>query len=99
MIKQDKGLRGVRGVERRARAFEARRYVAAMRATVACSLCARVSKRRVGELMARRPLDWYPLDGSERKIETMVRVGATIVRIEAEMQRCLPLCNPCARKR
>lgn len=70
-----------------------------MRATTFCKACGRVSKRRVGEVRPRRPLNWYPIGGGEPRVDKLVKSGADISVIKAEMQRCVALCQPCARKR
>jgi len=94
----NRGLKGIRGTKRRANAFEARRYVRAMQATTPCAMCKRYSKRRVGELAPRRPLDWYPMDGRPRRVESMIYEGRTVEEIKREMEKCLPLCRPCSKK-
>jgi hypothetical protein len=74
-------------------------FVAAMRGTVPCASCKRLSSRRVGETQARRPIDWYPLDGGPRRIDRMARGGASVEALQEEMGRSLALCSSCKRRR
>lgn len=82
----------------RERQHVAAAYLRLRASRTACTTCLRYSVKRVGEREARRPLDWYPIDGSARRLKRLVRGGASIGAIAAYLELCLPYCAPCSKK-
>lgn len=75
----------VRACQRRKKE-RAKAYVAAVRAKTFCRLC------------GLQPVEWHNTEHEQeplRRIANMVNRGCTAVRIQAEIDRCDPLCRRC----
>ena|SRR5947199_10337656 len=69
-------------------------YVRILRENTACEVCGRVSKH------GRRPLDFYPKSGAQRKLLRMAKAGAAVDSLTFHaIQECEALCRSCYRKR
>jgi hypothetical protein len=77
-------------------------WLETQRSATQCRRCGRRSRKRVGEKVPRRPLDWYPLESAGPKkvatLEQMANAGASPYTLETEMTRRIALCQPCFKR-
>jgi hypothetical protein len=75
----------------------AQSFVQVMRISTACQVCARKARVRVDGSL-HHAVDWYPKDGSPRRLATMMRDGESIDQLIREIDRCDAYCITCWRK-
>jgi hypothetical protein len=72
-------------------------WVRLMQVSTACQVCGRKARVRVDGTL-HHAVDWYPKDGSPRRLNTLVREGASVGALEVEMDSCDAYCITCWRR-